>query len=48
MGIVQGNPQRTRLYERLERNWVFPTNSDILIPLSLQHNVVDISNYKLC
>ena len=29
------------------RNWVFATNSDVLIPVSLQPNVVDLRNFKL-
>ena len=33
-----------------QRNWVFATNSDFLIPISSPFNVVDldISNYKFC
>ena len=30
-----------------ERNWVFVTNSDFLIPISLQPNVVDLRYFKL-
>ena len=30
-----------------ERNWVFATNSDFLIPISLQFNVVDLRHFKL-
>ena len=30
------------LCHKLERNWVFATNSDILIPISLEPNDVDL------
>ena len=30
-----------------QRNWVFVTNSDFLIPISLQSNVADIWHFKL-
>ncbi len=30
-----------------QRNWVFVTNSDFQIPISLQPNVVDIRYFKL-
>ena len=29
-----------------ERNWVFATNSDFIIPISLQPNVVDLRHLK--
>ena len=32
---------------QVERNWVFATNSDVLIPISLQHNSVNLRNFKL-
>ena len=31
----------------VERKWVFATNSDFLIPISLQPYVVDTSYFKL-
>ena len=36
--------------KNIERNWVFVTNSDFLILVSLQSNFVklDISNYEFC
>ena len=30
-----------------QRNWVFVTNSDFLIPLSLHFNVGDLRNFKI-
>ena len=30
-----------------QRNWVFGTNSDLIIPISLQPNVVDLRSFKL-
>jgi len=35
-----------RKFESIERNWDFATNSDFLIPLSLQPNVADIQYLK--
>ena len=32
---------------QLQRHWVFATNSDFLIPISLKTNVVDLRYYKL-
>jgi len=31
----------------LQRNWVFATNSDFLIPKTLQPNVADLKYFKL-
>ena len=32
---------------KLQRNWVFATNSDFLIPIYLQTDVVDLSYFKI-
>jgi len=32
---------------KFERNWVFASNSDILIPSFLKHNVVELRYFKL-
>ena len=32
---------------KFERNWVFASNSDILIPSFLKHNVVGLRYFKL-
>ena len=34
-------------HKQCQRNWVFVTNSDFLIPISLQPNVVDLRYFKL-
>ena len=31
----------------MQRNCVFPTNADFLIPISLQPNVVDLKTFQL-
>ena len=31
----------------VQRNWVFATNSDFLIPISLEPNVIDLRYFKL-
>ena len=31
----------------IERNWVSATNSDFLVPISLQSNVIDLKYFKL-
>ena len=35
------------IFANTERNWAFVTNSDFLIPISLQPNVVDLRYFKL-
>ena len=45
--IRQGDLYFWSLWSDIQRNWVFVTNSDFLIPISLQPNVVDLRYFKL-
>ena len=44
------NWQKQKKISWKQRNWVFATNSDFLIPTSLQPNILtlDFSNYEFC
>ena len=37
----------TEKLESTERNWVFATNSEFIIPISLEPNVVNLWYFKL-
>ena len=46
-GAKEANSYNLGWFQGKQRNWVFATKSDFLLPRSLQPNVVDLRYFKL-